>query len=92
MGQAGNQLHLYVPVQNTVQLLIAFISRYSSLSSRLIASLVAECSFYGTFLKIHRSDVLTAFFGCFMAGATKLPLFQRVLCTPFNHEPYHVTS
>ena len=29
----------------------------------LIASFVAECSFYGKFLNIHRSDVLTALFG-----------------------------
>ena len=41
------------------------------------------------FLNIHQSGVLTALFGCYMAGATRncYDLCTSVLCTPYNHAP-----
>ena len=60
-------------------------------SHKILNELLA---FYSAFLNIHRSSVLAALFGCYVAGATSVKLLssRRVLRTPYNHAPFHVTS
>ena len=74
-------------------LLIAFIYRYSPLSSRLTALACDSTwvnSFYSAFLNIHWSGVFTALAWLVpQESAARESQSQRVLCTPYNHAPCH---
>ena len=80
-------------------LLITFIQCYSPLSSRLThhCTLVAcdfkwvTVTFYSVFLNIHRSGVLTALFGCYIAGAMWNCCHLSAFCV-HHTTMHHVTS
>ena len=101
-GTTGTEIKVH-SAQNLLLLLllfIAFIQRFSLLSSRLTGHvshvIVNEWldPFMARTINIHGSGVLVALCGCCMAGATwNAAVSAQVLCTPFNHVPgYSVTS
>ena len=75
-------------------LLYSAILRSRADALRSHAILNELLAFYSTFLNLHRSSVLAALCGCYVAGATSVKLLssRRVLRTPYNHAPFHVTS
>ena len=66
--------------------MIAFIQRYSPLSSRLAA--LHWTAFYSAFLNIHRSGVLTAM--AWLVPHETAAVSAQVLCTQYNHAPCHI--
>ena len=81
-------------------LMIAYITLFSALLSRLIAlacgstwmtSFIARFFFFFFFfLNIHRSGVLTAL--AWLVPHETAAVSAQVLCTPYNHVPCHFTQ
>ena len=81
-------------MRTSILMMIAFKQRYSPLSRadslRSHVILHEWLALYSTFLKIHRSGVLTAL--AWLVPHETVAVSVQVLCTPDNHAPCHFTQ